>query len=122
MMQFELHYGGKNYGMVNITTKMEKLQEAYRNYCEREFEEEIETGDLNEFPIFYGASYETEDLYAEISVSLYAELNGDCEYTCFVDGKERYTECVSYKQAIEELNTCSFDDYYSYFADRCFEK
>ena len=94
--------------------ELEKLNEAFESYCLREYEDTVDIEE-NEYGIFY-SDYEDEDRYAEIEVKLYAN-DHDCEYVCWVDGKQKYSEHVTYEQAIAELESCSFDDFYSYFCD-----
>ena len=100
---------------------MTELEKAYQSYCDREFDGEGHIVGDTEFGIFY-ADYKLEDgSYVDLEVTLFANED-NCEYIAIKGGNVvAYRETVSYKQAIDELRWCGFDDFYSYFGDRCIE-
>lgn len=98
-----------------------ELLNAYRRYLQREFDD-TDVDVVNNGLGIFCSDYELDDgSYTDlVEVTLYAN-DDDCEYICDVGGQVVYSERVSYEQAIDELESIGFDDFYNYFGERCFD-
>lgn len=89
---------------------MERLVKAYQEYCWKEFYEYPSAEEIGgEIGVMYTTS---EDESREYQATYYLDT---LEFKCFIDGVVVYYE--SYKSLddiADELESCSFDDYYSW--------